>query len=96
MNQQKTFQRLKQKIKKEGSDEEKHLFKLGKNILNLVDKLYAGEKYKDKWCAFNIQKNISKENVQRYSGIYLSYFQNELNKIEEQERQDLGYHIHSV
>ena len=85
---------IKRKIKNGGSEEEKHLFKLGKNILSLVDGLYVGEKYREGWNSFYLLKTAFKDNVQRYNGIYLPYFQNTLNEIEEQERQALGYHLH--
>jgi hypothetical protein len=86
---------LRNRIKSEGSEEEKEINKLGKNILNLLDKLYVGEKYKEGWKSFDVLKTAFKDNVQRYIGNYSSYFGNMLKEIEEQEKQALGYHIHS-
>ena len=88
------FRKIRKKIKNYGTGEEKHLFNLGKNISSLVDKLYVGEKYKDKWKAFSILKETFQESIQRYSGIYLDYFKNKFKEIEEQEKQALGYHLH--
>ena len=87
--------KLRKKLKSEGSEEEREISKLGKNILKLIDRLDLGEKYKEGWDNFHILKTALKDNIQRYKGIYANYFENMLKKIEERERQALGYHIHS-
>ncbi len=87
--------KLRKQIKRNGTDEEIEMNKLGNNLLKLVDNLYSGEKYKEKWSSFYLLKTAFKDNVQRYQGNYLNYFENTLNEIEEQERQALGYHLYS-
>lgn len=90
------YRKVRKKIKHEGNEEEKHLFSLGKNILNLVDKLSVAniDKEKKEWSSFYVLKTAFKDNLQRYKGIYSNYFRNVFGAIEEQERQALGYHIH--
>jgi hypothetical protein len=95
MDKLESTRRLRRKIRSEGSEEEREIAKLGKNILNLLDGLYLGEKYKEKWDSFNILKNAFKDNLQRYVGEYSSYFENMFKRIEERERWALGYHINS-
>jgi len=86
--------KLKRKIKKEGSEEERHLLKSGRSILRLVDKLETGKKYEEKWSSFYLLKSAFEDNVQRYKGKYSNYFSRVLDEINEQERQALGYHLH--
>lgn len=85
---------LRRKIKHEGSEEEKEIYKLGRNVLKLADKLYVGDRYKEKWDSFYILRTALKNNIEKYKGVYSDYFKNKLKEIEEQERQALGYHLH--
>jgi hypothetical protein len=95
MSRLESMKSLRKKIKSEGNEEEREIAKLGKNILNLLDKLDVGKRYKEGWDSFDVLKTAFKDNVKRYIGNYSSYFENILKEIEEQERQALGYHIHS-
>jgi hypothetical protein len=85
-----------QKIKEqEFSNDEEEMNNFGKNMLKLVNTIFPGEKYKQEWESFDYMKKRFKENINNYSGIHYTHFKKMLESIEEQERQALGYHIHS-
>lgn len=89
-----SYRVLEKKIGHYGNDAEKEIYKLGKNILGLLNRLDQGEKYREGWGSFNVLKTAFKDTVGRYKGIYSDYFSNMMAMIEEQERQALGYHLH--
>lgn len=81
------------RIKIKGNEKEKELFKSGKDIRKLLARLSPGEKYKPGWDLFDKMKKDFNEKLNEYNGNFSDYFSYTLNRINEEERQALGYHL---
>lgn len=78
-----------------GSTEEKEIDSLGEGIKKLLGRLYVGKKYEEGWKQFDTMKAEFTKRVENYHGNRSGYFKNMLEEIKEQEREALGYRLHS-
>lgn len=77
------------------SEEEQRLERLGKDTLKVVKRrvLLPVEEYKDEWNEFNRMAAMFRRGLKEYSGSRRAYFESILQRIGEEERQALGYHL---